>query len=108
MKPRKTGFGKRLIARRASCNLIGVSEADTLPRGQTVTEIDLTIEQARDFISNNDAYGTNRLYGSIGAQEECAGQIIGIKSNYHLDRLSYDRIYVVMHNADNLLNIRKA
>ena len=73
-----------------------------------MTEIDLTIEQARDFISNNDAYGTNRLYGIIGAAEECAGQIIGIKSNYHLDRMSYDRIYVVVHNADNLLNIRKA
>ena len=70
-----------------------------------MTEIDLTIEQARDFISNNDAYGTNRLYGIIGAQEECAGQIIGIKSQYHLDRMSYDRIYVVMHDPNNMLNI---
>ena len=73
-----------------------------------MTEIDVTIDDAREFIKNNDAYGLTRLYGIIGANEECAGQIAGIKSEYHLDRFSYDRIYIVSHDPDNPLGITPA
>lgn len=73
-----------------------------------MSEIDITIDQAREFVQNNDAYGMNRLYGIIGANEECAGQIAGIKSEYHLDRFAYDRIYIVSRDPKNPLGIRQA
>lgn len=73
-----------------------------------MTEVDVSIEDARDFIQNNDAYGSTRLYGIIGVNEECAGQIAGIKSEYHLDRFSYDRIYVITRDPKNPLGIRRA
>lgn len=73
-----------------------------------MTEVDVSIEDARTFIQNNDAYGSSRLYGIIGANEECAGQIIGIKSEYHLDRMEYERIYVKTNDPKNPLGIRRA
>lgn len=78
------------------------------PRGNKVTEIDLNVDQAREFIQNNDAYGSDRLYGILADTEECAGQIVGIKSNYYLDRSNYSRIYVVSHDPNNILNIQRA
>lgn len=71
-------------------------------------ETDLSIDQARDFVQSNDAYGSTRLYGIIGEAEECAGQIAGIKSEYHLDRFNYSRIYTVSRDPFNPLNIRQA
>lgn len=73
-----------------------------------MSEIDLTIEQAREFVNNNDAYGATRLYAIIADHEECGGQITGIKSEYHLDRFAFSRIYAKTNNPNNLLGIRRA
>ena len=58
-----------------------------------MSETDLTIEQAREFISNHDAYGAVRLYGVIADGEESEGQIVAIKSEYYLNKYVFSRIY---------------
>lgn len=58
-----------------------------------MSEIDLTVKQAREFISNHDAYGAVRLYGVIADGEDGAGQIVAIKSEYYLNKYVYSRIY---------------
>lgn len=73
-----------------------------------MAEFNVSIDEAREFIQNNDAYGMSRLYGILADTEECAGQIVGIKSNYYLDRAEYSRIYVVTRDPNNLLGIRRA
>lgn len=66
----------------------------------------LTIEQAREFIRNNDAYGRIRLYGVIADGEECEGQIVAIKSEYHINKYVFSRIYT---NDNSIMDyIRKA
>jgi len=57
-------------------------------------EQDITEDEARQFIATHDAYGPTRLYGVIAEGEECAGQIVGLKSTYYLERYRYSRIYL--------------
>lgn len=67
-------------------------------------EIAMSIEEARDFVKHNEGYGSTRLYGIIG-EGDSIGQIVGIKSEYHLDRIRYVRLYLVSRDPHSAIDI---
>ena len=69
-------------------------------------EQDITTEQARAIISEHGGYGTVRVYGIIADGEECAGQMVPIKSEHHLGRFAYRTVFA--KSNDGTVPIRPA
>lgn len=69
-------------------------------------ETTLTEAQAREILAAHGGYGSVRVYGIIAEGEEGAGQILPIKSDYHLKRYTFARIYSTSTTIADL--IRKA
>ena len=55
--------------------------------------MDLTIEQAQKIIAEHGGYGRVRVYGILAEGQDGEGQIMAIKSDYHLQKYRYSRIY---------------
>lgn len=69
-------------------------------------EITLHIDKARIHLNSPefDGYGDERMYGVV-EDGESAGQIVAIKSEYHLDKYQYSRVYLVLRGS---VPVRKA
>jgi hypothetical protein len=63
-----------------------------------MSEHTITFEYAEKWLQKNDPWGTTRLYGIIG-EGETAGQIIGIKTQFQLERFKYSRIYLIISDG---------
>lgn len=61
-------------------------------------EQQITAAQALTIINEYGGYGSVRVYGIIEGGE-CDGQIVAIKSEYHLGRYNYSRIYARTNNG---------
>lgn len=59
-------------------------------------ETDVTPAEALAIIAEHGAYGKVRIYG---LSDEYPGQILSIKSKYHLDQYSFTRIYAKTNNG---------
>ena len=70
-------------------------------------EHDVTREQALAIIAEHGGYGTVRVYGVI-SDEPYTGSILGIKSEYYLDKYNYSRLYSVSNDGTGMPPIGRA
>lgn len=73
-----------------------------VPENATV----VTAEEALEILAVHGGYGRVRVYGILGDDEECAGQMSSIKSKYHVNERSYSVIYTI--GNDGTVPIRRA